>query len=274
MDQRGAPRPSTPGATIDAGAVQMTGTPSITSVDPVNGSFTGGTTVTISGTGFTGATTVNFGTISAAHFTVDSDISITVTGPATASIGKVDIVVNSAQGSSSLLGTSTVDQFTYLATTPTISFAVPNHVYGDAPFTVSASSESTGAITYLVVSGPATVSGSTVTLTGVGTTVQSASQAASGNFAAATASTSFAVDADPPLTELCTDRVENVGQSAIHNQCHFCFQRGGDICSGQRSCDDLGLNSNADRSGYGGAECQPGPPAETTLLRLHPPALR
>jgi hypothetical protein len=198
MDQRSAPRPSTAGAVIDAGTVQMTGTPSITSVNPSSGSFAGGTTVTISGTAFTGATTVNFGTISATTFTVESDTSITVTAPAAASIGKVDIVVNSAQGSSGLLGTSVVDQFTYLVTTPTISFAVPNHVYGDAPFTVSASSESTGAITYLVVSGPATVSGSTVTLTGVGTVVLSASQAASGNFAAATASTSFAVDADPP----------------------------------------------------------------------------
>ncbi len=198
LDQRGTPRPATPGAAIDAGAVQMTGTPSITSVDPVNGSFTGDTTVTISGTGFTGATTVNFGTISATNFTVDSDARITVTAPAAASIGKVDIVINSAQGSSSLLGTSTVDQFTYLATTPTISFAVPNHVYGDAPFTVSASSESTGAITYLVVSGPATVSGSTVTLTGLGTVVLSASQAASGNFDGATASTSFTVDAETP----------------------------------------------------------------------------
>jgi hypothetical protein len=198
VDQRGAPRLSTVGAVIDAGAVQMTGTPSITSVDPVSGSFTGGTTVTISGTGFTGATTVNFGTISAANFTVESDTSITVTAPAAASIGKIDIVVNSAQGSSSLLGTGAADQFTYLAATPTISFAVPNHVYGDAPFTVSASSESTGAITYSVVSGPATLSGSTLTLTGPGTVALSASQAASGNFAIATASTSFMVDAESP----------------------------------------------------------------------------
>jgi hypothetical protein len=141
---------------------------------------------------------VTFGTISAASFTVDTDTSITVTAPAAASIGKVDIAVNSAQGSSSLLGTGPVDQFTYLAATSTISFFVPTHIYGDAPFTVSASSESTGAITYLVVSGPATASGSTVTLTGVGTVVLSASQAASGNFAAATAYTSFTVAAEPP----------------------------------------------------------------------------
>jgi hypothetical protein len=39
------------------------------------------------------------------------------------------------------------------------------------------------------MSGPATISGSTVTLTGSGTVVLSASQVANGNYAAATAAT-------------------------------------------------------------------------------------
>jgi sugar lactone lactonase YvrE len=83
--------------------------------------------------------------------------------------------------------------------TPTIIFAVANHAFGDAPFTVSATSTSTGAFTYAVVSGPATISGSMVTLTGVGTVVLSASQAASGNYVTATATTSFTVTAAPPV---------------------------------------------------------------------------
>ena len=61
--------------------------------------------------------------------------------------------------------------FTVTAEAPTISFTVPNQTYGVAPFTVSATSNSSGAITYSVVSGPATISGSTVTITGVGTVV-------------------------------------------------------------------------------------------------------
>jgi len=69
--------------------------------------------------------------------------------------------------------------------TPTIIFSVANHAYGDAPFTVSASSNATGAFTYIVVSGPATISGSTVTLTGVGTVVLQASEAADTNYAVA-----------------------------------------------------------------------------------------
>jgi hypothetical protein len=82
---------------------------------------------------------------------------------------------------------------------PTLSFAhVGNQVYGGAPFAVSASSASTGAVTYTVGSGPATVSGARVTLTGVGTLVLSASQAATADYAAATAATSFIVTAELP----------------------------------------------------------------------------
>src|SRR6202022_3231696 len=88
--------------------------------------------------------------------------------------------------------------FTVAAGTPTISFAVPGHTYGDAPVTVSATSNSTGAFTYTVVSGPATIAGSTVTLTGAGTVVLQASDAASGNYGATTKNTTFTVAAATP----------------------------------------------------------------------------
>ena len=85
-----------------------------------------------------------------------------------------------------------------VSTAPAVTFAVQNHTYGDAAFMVSATSNSTGAITYSVVSGPATVSGSMVTLTGVGTVVLSANQAANGNYAAATQKASFTVAGSTP----------------------------------------------------------------------------
>jgi hypothetical protein len=85
---------------------------------------------------------------------------------------------------SSAAGTSSAVTVTPVA--PTITFTVPNHTYGDAPFTVSATSNSSGTITYSVVSGPATISGSTVTLTGAGTVVLQASQVAAGNYTAGT----------------------------------------------------------------------------------------
>jgi hypothetical protein len=80
---------------------------------------------------------------------------------------------------------------------PSISFAVPNSTYGAQPFTVVATSNSTGALTYSVVSGPATISGSTVTVTGAGTVVLQASQVAAGNYGAGTQNASFVVNPAP-----------------------------------------------------------------------------
>jgi hypothetical protein len=81
-------------------------------------------------------------------------------------------------------------------TVPTLTFAaIPAQTFGVAPFAVSASSQSTGAITYSIVSGPATIAGSTVTVTGIGTVVVNATQAAAGTYGAGSATTSFNVSA-------------------------------------------------------------------------------
>lgn len=99
-------------------------------------------------------------------------------------------------------GTSAALPFTITdATTPTISFSIPDHHFGDAPFQIAANSNSTGAISYSILSGPATLSGSTLTLTGAGTVSVQASQLAAGSFRAATQSTSFtAVPTSSTLT--------------------------------------------------------------------------
>ena len=74
--------------------------------------------------------------------------------------------------------------------TQTIAFpAIPNHVVTDAPFTLGATASSGLPVTYIVTSGPATVSGSTVTLTGTGAVVIQASQAGNSTYAAATSVT-------------------------------------------------------------------------------------
>jgi hypothetical protein len=129
-----------------------------------------------------------------------------VSGPATiagstvglSGAGTVVLQASEAAGANYVAATQNTS-FTVATITPTISFTVPNHTYGDAAFTVSATSNSTGAFTYTVVSGPATIAGSTVTLTGVGAVMLSASQAASGNYATGTANTSFTVTAAPPV---------------------------------------------------------------------------
>ncbi|MBB5062608.1 hypothetical protein HDF15_000938 [Granulicella mallensis] len=77
---------------------------------------------------------------------------------------------------------------------PTLIFApISSQLVGAAPFAVSATSASNGAVTYAVTSGPATIADNVVTVTGTGTVVLAANQAASGNYTAATATTSFTV---------------------------------------------------------------------------------
>ncbi|MEI8090525.1 MAG: MBG domain-containing protein [Opitutaceae bacterium] len=69
----------------------------------------------------------------------------------------------------------------------TITFgALSGKIYGDAAFAVSATTTSGLAPAYSIVSGPATVSANTVTLTGAGTVIVRASQAGNSNYLAAT----------------------------------------------------------------------------------------
>jgi hypothetical protein len=85
--------------------------PTVTGVSPGHGSTNGGDSVTITGTGFTGASAVDFSS-TAASFTIDSDTQITATSPAASEIGTANVTVTNGGGTSS---TSSSDQFTYTA---------------------------------------------------------------------------------------------------------------------------------------------------------------
>jgi Bacterial Ig-like domain (group 3)/MBG domain (YGX type) len=99
-------------------------------------------------------------------------------------------------GNTTFAGATPVSaSFTVTMVAPTISFTVPNQSYGAAAFSVSASSNSTGVFTYTVTNGPAIVSGSTLTLTGIGTVTLQASEAADVNYTAGTQTASFTVSA-------------------------------------------------------------------------------
>ena len=131
-----------------------------------------------------------------------------VSGPATTSGSSVTItglgtvVLQASQAANGDYTAGTQDaSFSVSAEAPTITFTVSNQTYGASPFAVSATSNSSGTITYSVVSGPATVSGATVTITGAGTVVLQASQAASGDYTAGTQNASFTVaKATPTIT--------------------------------------------------------------------------
>jgi hypothetical protein len=84
--------------------------PGVSSLSPPSGPIGGGTSVTIGGHDFTGATAVSFGTVPAASFTVDSDGQITAVSPPGAR-GTVDVSVKNP-GQSPAVAT---DKFTYTA---------------------------------------------------------------------------------------------------------------------------------------------------------------
>lgn len=56
--------------------------PVVSGVAPITGAIAGGETVTLTGTGFTGATAVSFGAVAATSFSVVDDTSITAVSPA------------------------------------------------------------------------------------------------------------------------------------------------------------------------------------------------
>ncbi|HLN43629.1 MAG TPA: IPT/TIG domain-containing protein [Acidimicrobiales bacterium] len=97
--------------------------PTVTGVSPISGPSTGGTSVTITGTGLTGASAVNFGPNNpSATYTVTSDSSITATAPA-GTVGTADVTVVTPGGTSAI---SPADQFTYtVPPAPTVTGVSP-----------------------------------------------------------------------------------------------------------------------------------------------------
>ncbi len=140
-------------------------------------------------------------TYGAAPFTVNatagSGLAVTfsiVSGPATITgnivtvTGAGVVVIRASQGGDANHNPAPdVDQqFTVSKASQVITFAtLADKTYGNAPFTVTATASSGLPVSFSVVSGPATVAGNTVTLTGAGTVVLRASQSGSPDYAAA-----------------------------------------------------------------------------------------
>jgi hypothetical protein len=123
-DQRGFKRPfmlptitTVPagGDRSDMGAVEME-TPSVGAISPSSG--TAGTSVTISGVGFTGATQVLFGSAPASSFKVSNDGALTAVAPSGA--GAEDIRVITPLGESPM---SFADRFAFPTLRPTVGRA-------------------------------------------------------------------------------------------------------------------------------------------------------
>lgn len=136
--------------------------------------------------------------------------TVTITGS-----GIVQLQANQAADTNYAAATAQTS-FSVAVETPTLTFAsISQKTYGDAPFAVSATSASSGTVTYSVISGPATISGNTATITGSGTVQLQANQAAAGNYATALATTSFNVEAKTPTLAFASIPQKTYGDASF-----------------------------------------------------------
>ncbi|BCW87580.1 hypothetical protein sos41_07100 [Alphaproteobacteria bacterium SO-S41] len=159
-------RVTTPGGTsATGGGNQFTYTPAptVTGVSPLSGPLAGGTSVTITGTNFTGATIVTIGGTSATGITVVNATTITATTPA-GTAGARNVAVTTPGGTGTGVGL-----FTYAAA-PTVTAISPNSgpAAGGTGVTITGTNF-TGATAVTIGGAPATgitvVNATTITAT-------------------------------------------------------------------------------------------------------------
>ena len=213
-------------------------TPTVTMVSPSSGRASGGTVVTVTGTGFGSATGVKFGATAGTGMTVSSDTSLTIDSPSGTVTGTpVDIEVTNTTGTSSAV---TADQFTYVAgsglpisppaTTPSAPTAL-SATAGDAQVSLSWTAPSSnggsaitgydvyegtsaGAESSTAVNGTTLVSGTTYTATGLtnGTKYYFTVEAVNGvgnSSASNEASATPVATPPPPPSNLCAAQTGN-----------------------------------------------------------------
>jgi Domain of unknown function (DUF1929)/IPT/TIG domain/Glyoxal oxidase N-terminus len=96
-------------------------TPTVSAISPATGTTSGGTAVTITGTGFLSGATVKFGSNSATGVNVVSSTSITATTPAH-SAGSVSVVVTNTDGQNDTL----TNGYSYTNPAPKVNSIAPN----------------------------------------------------------------------------------------------------------------------------------------------------
>ncbi len=122
--------------------------PTVSSISPTSGTTSGGTSVTITGTGFLAGATVKIGGTSATGITVSSSTSIKATTPSHSS-GTASVAVTNSDGQSGTLSNG----YTYTNPAPNVT-------------SISPSSGSTSGSTAVTISGTGFLSGATVKIGG------------------------------------------------------------------------------------------------------------
>jgi hypothetical protein len=127
--------------------------PTLTGVSPASGTAAGGTSVTITGTGFLAGQTVSLGGTPATGVTVVSSTTITATTPAHAA-GAVDVVVSNAEQHAGTLPNG----YTYTAITTGLGLGVPSGNSSSATIVAGQTATYTLSIGGAGLSGTATLS--------------------------------------------------------------------------------------------------------------------
>ena len=191
--------------------------PTVTSLATTSGPSAGGTSVVITGTGFTGASAVVFGSTSATGFTVNSATQITATAPA-GSAGTVDITVTTTGGTSA---TGAGDQFTYVAAPTVTSLATTSGPSAGGTSVVITGTGFTGASA--VVFGSTSATGFTVNSATQITATAPAGSAGTvditvtttGGTSATGAGDQFTYVAAPTVTSLATTSGPSAGGTSV-----------------------------------------------------------
>ncbi len=155
----------------------------------------------------------------AVTYSVVDGNAATVSGNQLTLIGAGSVTIRASQaGDDTYAAAPSVERtFTVSKAAQTITFGtIPPKVTGSAPFTVSATASSGLSVSFAYISGPATLDGNTVTLTGPGTVTLRASQSGDADYSAAPdVDRVFTVNAIPVITTQPVAAFKVVGSSAV-----------------------------------------------------------
>src|SRR5580700_1404562 len=190
--------------------------PVAVSVSPATATLYGGQTQQFTATVTNTSNTAVTWTISPAGTGTISSSGL-YTAPATISTQQTVTVTATSQANTAVSASSKVTLMPKAS--QTISFTVASPVtYPVSPITLSATASSGLPVTFSVVSGPGTISGSTLTITGVGTVVVAANQAGNTYYSAAPQVTqSIVVNYSTPIANAGPPQTVYVGTTVQLN---------------------------------------------------------
>ena len=144
------------------------------------------------------------------------------------------------------------DTLKILPQTPTITAQCPSKTYGDADFTIPVNTVSNGAISYTINSGLAKIVNDKIRITGVGNLNVTITQAASGNYSAASVICSSITVSPKPLTVTgitANDKVQDATTTATLNTAKATLQGIIKKPNGNGILDDVTLDDVTSASG-------------------------